>query len=37
MIQEFYKDQKLHLLEDPMQQYTVMKVEECSMCLPVDR
>lgn len=28
MIQGFYKDQKLHLLEDPMQQYTVMKVEE---------
>ncbi|PLV32199.1 hypothetical protein BSP4_31750 [Bacillus subtilis subsp. subtilis] len=28
MIQGFYKDQKLHLLEDPMQQYTVMKVEK---------
>ncbi|MEC2277017.1 hypothetical protein [Bacillus subtilis] len=28
MIPGFYKDQKLHLLEDPMQQYTVMKVEE---------
>lgn len=40
MIPGFYKDQKLHLLEDPMQQYTVMKVEEnaeCCMCLPVDR
>lgn len=33
MIQGFYKDQKLHLLEDPMQQYTVMKVEENAVCV----
>ncbi|CAF1783581.1 hypothetical protein NSU09_11280 [Bacillus sp. PS194] len=33
MIPEFYKDQKLHLLEDPMQQYTVMKVEENTVCV----
>lgn len=33
MIQGFYKDQKLHLLEDSMQQYTVMKVEENAVCV----
>ena len=33
MIQGFYKDQKLHLLEDPMQQYTVMQVKENAVCV----